>query len=156
MSLKCQGNESVIFRPGDFFEANMMNSVFSELSLSILHPIHVFSSSIHSLMELNFAARSWLPSAASCQESKLGTKTRASSAKLSAFPDSATLIYLNNGPVSRYKHSQLHLLCCKVKSLIKTGPSPAGRAVVPRPPFEIGVPISRLAPRLLHTSNTVF
>jgi len=33
-------------QPGDFFEANMMNSVFSELSLSILHPIHAFSSSM--------------------------------------------------------------------------------------------------------------
>ena len=41
VSRKCQGNDGVILRPGDFFEANMMNSVFSELSLSILHPIHV-------------------------------------------------------------------------------------------------------------------
>jgi len=64
LCLGCQGNEGVILRPGDFFEANIMNSVFSELSLSILHPIHGFSSSIHSFMELNFAAKSSLPSAA--------------------------------------------------------------------------------------------
>jgi len=31
MSRKCQGSDGVILRPGDFFEANMMNSVFSEL-----------------------------------------------------------------------------------------------------------------------------
>jgi len=64
MPRKCQGNDGVILPPGDFFEANMMNSVFSELSLNVLDPIHDFSSSIHSFMELNFAARSSLPSAA--------------------------------------------------------------------------------------------
>ena len=36
---------------------------FSELRLSVLHPIHDFSLSIHSFMEFNFAARSSLPSA---------------------------------------------------------------------------------------------
>ena len=53
MPRKCQGNDGVILPPGDFFEANMMNSVFSELSLNVLDPIHDFSSSIHLFIELN-------------------------------------------------------------------------------------------------------
>ena len=41
-------------------------------------------------------------------------------------------------------------------STVTAGPSPAGGAVVPGPHLRSVPPISRLAPRLLHASNTVF
>jgi len=43
-----------------------------------------------------------------------------------------------------------------VEKRVRQGHRQRGGAVVPGPPFEIHVPILRLAPRLLHTSNTEF
>jgi len=58
----------------------------------------------------------------------------------------------------KIKHcDNFQTLKCHVMFMLDSGPSPAGGKVVPGPPiWNRCPPISRLAPRLLHTSNIVF